>query len=416
MKSADNLFDKHRVVEAKKKAGDVDVAIGEVQNSGAPQANVQDRLKELNAQATEYQTFITKAVYEMKEAAKKVSEFDKHTKEYPAMLAAYDAVAVDKPGDSADQVLAKQKARAEAVQGAQLARIKAVREAMAEVYKKTEQKLMILGRLPHTLGSNDPTIENKSWLKAHEGQGQDGRVLAAKDWSMAVNDAFVKSGLDQKAQVLLATEFNEHEEKDRGQAYDPDVTNNIIKSLSRDVRNIIATADPTKTKQEIKDEVRQLITDKFVVELQGNPKQNEGFSIYMLEIEQLIDDNYVMMIHNPEDDGNKNPKVNPNALGDGDQVPEGAEQVMVPSGTGQKIKEELAKAADEKHKSIAAHEDILSDLRAILSDPDKKQRISKDSDATALAKEIVSSVKKERYDLAKTSLAGLQDFCATAAP
>lgn len=274
-----------------------------------------------------------------------------------------------------------------------------------DVYKATNRKLMILGRLPDTIAGDN------SWLKTHQrardaghvpGTNEEGRVLSAGAWSMAVNDAFVKSGLDQKAEVMLATEFNEHEQ---------DAAKTIIKSLSRDVRDIIANKDGTKTRQEIKDAVRAFVKAKFIEELKGDPARNDGFSIYMLEIEQLIDDNYVMMIHNPEDDG-----ANPRGAGpatDPDADPEGAKQVMVPSGTGQKIKAELAEAAAAKQASIARREAIVTGFRAILGNADLKTRINADTDAKALAVALNTAVKAEKYDAAEAALASLQEFAAT---
>ena len=365
-------------------------------------------LEELRSKAEKIAESLEDNAVERKAAVKKVATFDNLSKKYSSTIAAFDAAATDE-------------ARIKAVQGEQIERIREVRAAMGKVYDDTNRKLMILGRLQHTIGGD------KSWLKAHQrardagnvpGIDEEGRVLGDGAWSMAVNDAFVKAGLDQKAEVLLATQFNQHDKKDEGKRYDPDQTNAILKNLTGEVLKIVtdrAGMDGRNltSKQEIKDEVRKLVKDKLVVELQGRPEDNDGFSIYMLEIEQLIDDNYVMMVHNPEADRDHNPKVAREKLGDGNQVPDGAQTVMVPSGTGQKIGAELKEAARIKSDRTAHRESLLSDLRGILGDADKKRLISANADAKTLATQMGAQIKKGDYDAAEISLGELNSALGT---
>jgi hypothetical protein len=218
-------------------------------------------------------------------------------------------------------------------------RIAAVQSAMIAVSEKLTGKLMILGRLADTIGDEETKKAGKvAWLDKNKEEA--GRVLGADAWAMSVNDAFVNSGIDQKAQVALLTKFK--------------------KEVQEKVRKLLK--DPgTLSKEDIKKEIRAFAkasNDDALYKGEWE-KNNDGFSIYMSEVEQLIDDGYVMMEHDPAG------KVN---AGEGD----GLTQVMVPSGKGQKIKDELAEEVLAKERK----QTITDGLRALITDPEKKRLIT----------------------------------------
>ncbi len=235
------------------------------------------------------------------EAREKVSELDRLTSDYTETLRQYDALA----GDFPRQYALMQHGRQEAID--------AVRAKLDKVYADTNRKLVILGRTADTFEGDS------SWAAKHPKEG--GRVLQEDDWSMAVNDAFINSGLDQKAEFAMISKF-----KDSVLAK--------IKELLRDPGG--------RTPAELKKELRAFAKQEGDKALFTGGRYNDGFAVSMIELEQLIDDGYVMMEH---DTGAASVKD----LKDLKPTP-----VMVPSGKGQKIKQELAEATAKRNERLEA--------------------------------------------------------------
>ena len=191
--------------------------------------------------------------------------------------------------------------------------IKQVRANLNNIYEKTGRKMAILGRTDDTFSGTN------SWVSKHAGETD--RVLHADNWSMAVNDAFMKAGLDQKAQFAMVTKFKDE-----------------VKSKIKDLLLNPAGRSPEQIKQAIRDFAK----DRIDSALYTGGAHNDGFAVSMIELEQIIDDGYVMMEHDLYE-------VKPAPSSPGGLKPEAVyTPVMIPSGKGQKIKEELKQAVAKR--------------------------------------------------------------------
>jgi hypothetical protein len=235
------------------------------------------------------------------EAKKNLDDVPKLTKSYIETLAAFDKLDPVKGFD----------ARFELLQHGRIAAIAAVRQKLDEVYAATNKKLVILGRTADTFEGND------SWVAKNPKEGK--RVLQEDDWSMSVNDAFIKAGVDQKADFAMISKFK-------------DAVLKKIKDLLQNPGN--------RTPEELKKELRAFVKKEADPALFTGKEYNDGFAVSMVELEQLIDDGYVMMEHDTNAGSVKD-------LQDLKPTP-----VMVPSGKGQKIKEELSEAVKKREEKV----------------------------------------------------------------
>ena len=254
-----------------------------------------------------------------------------------------------------------------------------VNRKMEEVFAKTERKLAILGRTVDTFEKDD------SWLSTHA--GQEGRVLNEGDWSMAVNDAFVKAGLNQKAEFAMITKFKD--------------------SVLAKIKTLLMNP-AGKTVIELKAELRAFIKAEADPALFTGGRHNDGFAVSMVELEQLIDDGYVMMEHDPDGSTDETDKGK-------DWT--GKQQVMVPSGKGQKIKSELADAAEAHEARMVVQRErkrVTELFRDVLGNPVNKTIISKSSGAKASLGRIKAAMDEERFDAAEAELTRLQEALSKA--
>ncbi|MEM6372396.1 MAG: hypothetical protein AAF727_06405 [Pseudomonadota bacterium] len=278
-------------------------------------------------------------------AGEDVKKIKKLQQQYQDDLKAYDAAAGFQ-------------AKYDLMQSGRQKAIKSVADKMEEVFARTERSLVILGRTVDTFEGDT------SWLATHPGQEE--RVLHEDDWSMAVNDAFMKAGLDQKADFAMLTKFKD----------------TVLKKVKTLLMNPGA-----KSKDELKAELRAFIKAEGDPALFTGGRHNDGFAVSMIELEQLIDDGYVMMEHDPDGSKDESDKGKPWT---------GKEQVMVPSGTGQKIKGELGR----KHLSKV--------VREVLGNPDNKTIIAKSADAKAALGRFKAAFDKEEFAKAEEELETLQ--------
>lgn len=198
--------------------------------------------------------------------------------------------------------------------------IKVVAQKLKRENSNPAQSFAVLGRTPDTFGrTGDPARDSKSWINQNPNEA--GRVLSTPDWSLAVNDAFIDAGLGEKSQFALVTPYKQE----------------VLAKLKELLNN------PTGlTREQIKMKIKKFVKEKNEPALySGNTEHNEGYNISMNELEQIIDDNYVVMQHDTKA-GEKDPgRLTPTA-------------VMVPSGKGQTIKEELEKAVSLRRSRSAA--------------------------------------------------------------
>lgn len=294
---------------------------------------------------------------EWSDARAKVEEVTKLTKAYSDMLVEFDSLT-----DFAKKYELMQHGRQKAID--------AVREKINKVYAETGRKLVILGRTADTFEGDT------SWVSKHPKEGA--RVLQEDDWSMAVNDAFIKSGLDQKAEFAMISKF-----KDQVLAK--------IKDLLKD--------PGSRTPEDLKKELRAFAKQEGDKALFTGGAYNEGFAVSMIELEQLIDDGYVMMEH---DTGAQDVKK----LKDLKPTP-----VMVPSGKGQKIKDELAAAVDTRDKRLVEQKKrINAEFVDILKVSNTKIKDSKQ--ALGVVRSIKVAMDENRWDDADTSLGELKGVLA----
>lgn len=237
--------------------------------------------------------------------------------------------------------------------------ITTVRTNMKDAMDASDRSLAILGRTSDTIFGDD------SWVNTHK--GQEGRVLNADNWSMAVNDAFVKAGLDQKADFAMITKFQD--------------------AVLAKVKELLMNPG-ARTKEELKKELRTFVRSAADPALFTGGSHNDGFAVSMIELEQLIDDGYVMMQHDP--DGKEA------AGGTG----AGSTQVMVPSGTGQKIKAELAEKAD-----IVRRKQLQASLKSVIVE--HRASIAKSDELKRLVAELGVLVKSGDLDEATSHLSSL---------
>jgi hypothetical protein len=254
------------------------------------------------------------------EAQNNVAEVQRLTTEYTETLDKFDKM--DPVKEFAKRYELMQHGRGEAIAN--------VREKLNKVYEETGRKLVILGRTADTFEGDE------SWAAKHPKES--GRVLQEDDWSMAVNDAFINSGLDQKAEFAMISKFKD----------------SVLAKIKELLHN-----PGTRTPAELKKELREFAKKEGDKALFTGGKYNEGFAVSMIELEQLIDDGYVMMQH---DTGS------------------GVTPVMVPSGKGQKIKEELKGAVAEREKKIEElKKKISEEFKAVLKTSQAKIKVSKDA-------------------------------------
>lgn len=286
------------------------------------------------------------------EARENVSKVKQLNVNYEAVL---KAVAAEKDFDK----------RYEMLQPGRIGAIDAVKQKMEEVFTRTNRSLAILGRTKHTFEGDE------SWAAKHD--DEKGRVLAEDDWSMAVNDAFIKAGLDQKADFAMITKF-----KDNVLAK--------IKSLTQDPGG--------KSLDDRKKELRDFVKQEQDGALFTGGSHNDGFAISMVELEQLLDDGYVMMQHDPDAQGKKLKDLKP-------------EQVMVPSGKGQQIKEELGKAVEDREERLKVKKKQINDDFAELLRSSKL--VIKDSPkAIKVVRLIKTAMDENRWEDADKALKALQ--------
>jgi hypothetical protein len=194
--------------------------------------------------------------------------------------------------------------RYEKLQPGRAADILKIYKQIESVYADTGRRLVVLGRLKDT----------HAWLEG-AAPTEKGRVLDASSWSLAVNDAFMKSGLDQKAEFALLTKFQEKVKVKLKELLNPKNTKPVEELITEFRAFAKAEADPA------------LWT--------GNMQHNEGFAVSMREVEQIIRDGYVLQEFDP---------TGAEFAGEG----QGTQQVMIPKGIGTKIGPELAKAAEAR--------------------------------------------------------------------
>jgi hypothetical protein len=170
-----------------------------------------------------------------------------------------------------------------------------------KVYADTSRRLVVLGRLKDT----------HAWLEGADAK-EKGRVLDASNWSISVNDAFMKSGLDQKAEFAMLTKFQD--------------------KVKAKVKKLLSEGG-TRPVEELITEIREFAKAEADPALwTGKLEHNEGFAVSMRELEQIIRDGYVMQEFDP---------TGAEFAGEG----QGTQQMMIPKGAGFKIKPELEKAA-----------------------------------------------------------------------
>lgn len=237
--------------------------------------------------------------------------------------------------------------------------IQDVYQQIEKVYAETNRRLVVLGRCADTL----------PWAaKAGEKEGQ--RVLGGKNWTRAVNDAFMKAGLDQKADFAMVTN------------YDPRIKSKL--------KEIIKNPDK-KPIEELITQFREFVKgieadDKFPADKRalwkGDMAKNDGWAVSMIELEQVIRDGYMMMDHDP---------TGSEFAGEGS----GTNQVMVPKGHGEKLKAELEKGVAEKQARTVTKQDdqarserekMDGDLKEMLAEQDMKELLKNPTVKSLLAK------------------------------
>lgn len=253
----------------------------------------------------------------------------------------------------------------EALQPGRIKAIDAVQAKMEQVFAATNRSLAILGRTKQTFE------DESSWAKTHP--GEEGRVLAENDWSMAVNDAFMKAGLNQKADFAMITKFKK------------DVLDKI-KSL---------TLNPEgRTIAELKTELRDFVRAEADPALFTGGSHNDGFAVSMVELEQLLDDGYVMMEHDPDAQGKKVDDLT-------------KEQVMVPSGQGQKIKADLAGSVEEREaRKKIQRKKVNDNFVKLVKRSDKT--IKESPKALKVLRGIKQAMDENRWDDADKALSALE--------
>lgn len=292
---------------------------------------------------------------EWKEAGDKVKEIERLNGEYATLLQQVAAAATFEE-------------KFELLQHGRMQAIDNVRQKMDQVYTETNRKLAILGRTVDTFEKDD------SWLNKHP--KEQGRVLNEGDWSMAVNDAFIKAGIDQKADFAMITRFKE----------------SVLKKIKALLMN-----PEGRTVDQLKQELRAFVKQEADPALFTGGRYNEGFAVSMVELEQLIDDGYVMMEHDPDGATDESAKGK-------DWKPT---QVMVPSGKGQKIKDELGKAVEARDQRMANRKKQVSEQFAKLVAA-SKERIQGSQGAMKVVGLIKQALDEDNLDKAEEMLGKLQ--------
>jgi hypothetical protein len=177
-----------------------------------------------------------------------------------------------------------------------------VYDQIQQVYSDTNRRLVVLGRTADTFAFQE---------RDHDKD----RVLHSENWSVAVNDAFMKSGLDQKAEFALLTKFKDTVKKKLKELLAQSATKSIDDVVTEFRAFVKAEADPA------------LWT--------GRMEHNEGFAVSMRELEQVLRDGYTMQEFDPRGE---------EFAGEGG----GTKQMMIPKGIGSKIAGELAAAVEKR--------------------------------------------------------------------